>query len=700
MSTPECGAAALTMVLGFYGKLLPLASVRERCPASRCGSTPEQVLQAAESFGLTGQVQKADLPTLKEMKLPVIALWNRKYYVVVKRFRGGSVYLNDPSSGAYAVTEERFMRSYSGTVLVLEPGPDFEPGGRRESLLTLLRRRLRTGSRSMLAIFLLRALSTGADLALLALIRRMVDQVMSGERPGLYGPLLAAMSLVLLAELGFSVLEIIRLCRTSRRLAADSGGSLFKRMLELPMSFYEQHFAGDILDRLEKNTRLDDSLLRTLLPTVVDAASLVFYLGLLLFYDPALAAVCLAVEVAYILISLWYQRRIAIQSRSLSTSSGLVNTSLLNGLGTIETIRSTGSERAFFSLWSASQRDLQAKSAKMLRMNALSSFLGGSRNSISSGCLLFLGAVFMIRGSFTVGMLATFQSALNVVRRSLGDLVGISNDLTGRRTDIERVDDILAREAEPSVPLDDESQARKLSGGVQISHVTFRYNDGDWPAADDMALTVEPGQMVALVGSTGCGKSTLLKLIAGLYRADEGDILYDGMRREQIPDVVFHSSLASVDQEISVFNDTISANLKMWDPTVADYEVILAARDAQIHRRIISAPDGYDSVLYENGGNFSGGELQRLELARALSQEPTLLLLDEFTSALDALTEEKVFQAIRAKGTTCILAAHRFSTVVSCDRIVVMDQGRIVEQGTHEQLYQAGGLYRRLVDMQ
>ena len=293
-------------------------------------------------------------------------------------------------------------------------------------------------------------------------------------------------------------------------------------------------------------------------------------------------------------------------------------------------------------------------------------------------------------------MLSAFQAMVFRVQGSLKTLMTTGQSMQMMRSDMERVDDLLEREGEEAVPV--QGEADKLSGTLEVRNLSYRYNTGDVLAVDDVSFQVKQGQLVAVVGATGCGKSTLLKMLAGLYTPTSGEIMYDGKRRVEIPDVVFRSSVGSVDQELTFFEDSLKENLKMWDKTIEDYEMILAARDAQIHERIMRNSETYDAPVLENGRNYSGGELQRLELARALSQEPTILLLDEFTSALDALTEDKVFGAIRDKGTTCILAAHRLSTVRQCDLILVMKKGRIVERGTHEELSREGTLYRQLID--
>jgi ABC-type bacteriocin/lantibiotic exporter with double-glycine peptidase domain len=409
------------------------------------------------------------------------------------------------------------------------------------------------------------------------------------------------------------------------------------------------------------------------------------------------AVACLAVEAFYLFAMRAQRNAIALRARSMTTSSGALNASILNGMGTIETISACGTERVFFHMWREAQTDFQDSSRQSLRLNAWTQIITSTHSMLSSAALLFVGAHFMIQGKFDAASLAAMQLVVGRMSSSLSNCLNMLNSLQTMRTNIERVEDLNRRKASPEYALSEGSNDGKLHGSLDISHVSFRYCPGDPLALDDISFEMAPGKVYAIVGKTGCGKSTLLKLIADLYAPTSGEIRYGGKRRDEIPDVVFRSSVATVDQEIVMFEDTISENLRMWDETIEDYAMILSARDAQIHERIISEPDGYRALMRENGKGYSGGELQRRELARALEVEPTILLLDEFTSALDALTEDKVMRAIRTLDVTSIIVAHRLSTIRDADQIIVLDKGRIAAMGTHDELIERCKLYHDMV---
>ena len=696
----ENGAATVAMMLACYEKYVPLQRILEECPPSRNGTKPIRLCETAQVFGMDAQMIRLNPEELSKQKVPFVAQWKKRFFVIVKKIHGQKVTVVDAAKGEYTLTMDKFIYWYTGTIIHMVPGKEFVADGVKPTLWNLLKKRFLGYEKSIGITLVLSVLNTLTHMFMLTLTRRMLDNVMSGSVPEEYGPLLMLMMAVLIFSTLCSIGRLLFINHTSRQMAAASGSDLFKRLFRLPLAFFEQHSAGELMERFENNIQLDHALLQRFFPRIIDGAMVVIYLFLMISYDRRLALICTCIEVIYILLSMWLQEKRMIVSRSLIASSGRLNASILNGIGTIETIKTVGAERTFFSLWREAQKNHEDNRYTTMGLNTMSSILTTVHSVFASAAVLIAGAYFIMEGEFTLGMLSAFQSVLNSIRTSVGNCISTINSLQTKRTNMERVEDILKQPACEERWLDPNEEPDKLKGIVKVEHVSYRYAKGDPLAVDDVSFEVQPGQMVALVGETGCGKSTLLKLLADMYQPVSGAILYDGKMRNEIADVIFHASVASVDQDTLVFEDSIRSNLKMWDQTIEDFEMILAARDAQIHDRIVEDPHKYDGIIRENGKNFSGGELQRMELARALAQEPTVLLLDEFTSALDARTEEKVFQAIRNKGTSCIIVAHRLSTIVECDHILVLDKGKIIQQGTHNELYAAEGLYRNLVRMQ
>ncbi len=699
MQASDNGGAALCMMLAYFGKYVTLSEMRQRCVTSRNGSSPKQVCEAAAYYGLKAKVKAIPVEDLAD-KVPCMVIWKKKSYAILSKIGSKKVTVLDPTKGEYTLTLEKFVSVYSGNMLELSPGDNFIKDGKRESSFTVLKEYLSPYKKDLFLLSLLSSASVLISTVILTFRKSILDDVMSGENREAF---FFVMTALLLAWLVFAIISVsyeLWIYRLSKKIAAESCIKLYKKVFHLPMSFYEKIHCGELMDRLEKSNLLGNTLIITLVPKLFNFVSMIFYIILIYTYNALISTILLIVMLVFSLVIFRIQSYTVMLNRSNVSQNEKLRASLMNGLNTIDTIKVSGSEGAFFHLWNKQMIDCQSNSWKSLFYNSTLNMANTVRNVLSSTIILFFGAFLIIRGHFTLGMLSCLQSVFSKVSNNFSSVLSSYKQLRNMCTNIERVNDITQRETVLEVQLDFNTLPDKLNGSVNVSHLTYRYNEGDEPAISDVSFSIAPGEMVALVGSSGCGKSTLLKLVAGMYRPQEGSITYEGRHRDQIPDVVFHSSVATVDQEVNMFAGTVRENLKMWDPTIEDYEMILAARDAQIHPRIIQDFEGYSSVIRDNGNNYSGGELQRLELARALSQEPTLLILDEFTSALDALTEEKVFEAIRNKGTSCLIAAHRLSTVVECNKVVVIDHGRVVEMGTPKELYEKKGMYYKMMQFQ
>ena len=694
------GGAALAMMLGYFGKNVTLQEMRTRCVSSRNGSNVGQVCAAADAYGLDAQVLSLPAEALRQQKLPLLICWKKKYYAVLTRLTDRTATLLDPAKGQTTVTMEKFVAQYTGRAIALTPRADFVPGGKLPNTFSMLRERLRGYEKWLLLLSGFSAAGVLLSMVYLDFKKKLIDDVMSGAKPETLTVLAAAMLAIVLLRFLISTAGTLVNARVSRRMAARSGAAIYKKLVRLPLSFFEKVSRGEIMERLERNASIDRSLLTTLAPKMFNAFALCFYLILIYRYNALLSTVLIGVHLLISLAMLLLQKRIVTVNRSILSTGESVRASMMAALNTIDSIKASGSERQFFQIWNDQMNESLRSGQSALGLDSAYSMLETLQSVAESAVLLILGAYLIIYGHLTMGMLASVSSVFSSISSTMTNMLSTTRQMQTMRTGLERINDLMTQDSIPEVPLPPDAAPDKLSGGVRAEHLTYRYNEGDEAVLHDVSLTIAPGELVALVGASGCGKSTLMKLLSGMYQVQQGSITYDGMTRAEIPDTVFYSSVGCVDQEINMFADTVRANLKMWDPTVEDFEMVLAARDAQIHERILQNPQGYDSLIAGNGRNYSGGEQQRLELARALSSEATLLFLDEFTSALDALTEDRVFRAIRDKRTTCLIAAHRLSTIVGCDRIIVMEAGNIVEMGTHEELFAAGGLYSRLIELQ
>ena len=581
----ENSIAAIATMLSFYGKIVPLSELRKYNITSRGGSTPEQMQDMASKYCLDTQIVEAGIDELTGMKMPVVARWKRKYWVIVKEIKRDIVYLSDPARGEYEMTLEGFTGKYAGVVLQMKPGEDFKKGGKRPSLYGLIMKRLDGVQRQMVMLGVLNAMAVGLSLLMVRSTRVMLDAagneknneawveaLLSGshDKVSLYRFIVIAMCAILLATTTVNVIKTLLIYRTAYTVAARSGSGLFKKMLMQPMVFFEEYKSGELIQRMEDNSKLDLSLVRTIVPRFLDLAMTVIYFVLMLTYNWKVALLCVLVEIIYMVLSLRMKNRIEIQARSNAVSTGRMNTSILNGLDTIDTIKSGGLERMFFSDWNKTQIEFDDSRYGNVGINAMTGVLDSLHSLFSQAMLLFAGAYFMIQGQFTYGIMAALQTVLGNFRNSFSNCVNMQNNLQKTRTDIERIEDIRKRESLTERRLPEDAEPDKLRGRLDVSDLCYRYQIGEELALDNVSFSAEPGELIAVVGSSGCGKSTLLKCLLSLYEPESGEIRYDGLTRDQIPDVVFRSSVTAVDQECVVFEDSIANNLTMWDPTVED----------------------------------------------------------------------------------------------------------------------------------
>ncbi len=706
MEAVECGAASLSMVLGYFNYRESLETLRVECGVTRDGSKASNLLRAARRYGLKARGFRKEPHQLAEMPLPLIVFWNFNHFVVLEGFGPKWVYLNDPATGPRKVSYEEFDDSFTGVALSFEPGEDFKAGGEKPSLVGSLKRRLK-GSESGLGFLVLATLFLVIPgLVVPAFSKIFVDQVLIESRQEWLRPLLLAMALALALQSTLTILQKQSLRRLEVKLAIKMSSEFFRRVLSLPVQFFQQRFAGEIANRVALNDRIAQLLSGDLATNFVGLGLLIFYGGVMLLYDWVLALIGMGIAgVNLLVLQAVSQKRKDINARLLQDQGKLAG-STMSGLQIIESLKASGTEGHFFAQWAGYQAKFLNGMQRLGVTNQFLAVLPTTLQALNTAIILGFGGYRVMEGVLSMGDLVAFQVLMGNFIRPVNEFVRLGGSVQEIDGNLKRLDDVLQNEpAVDFIPSTTDNSGEptgipvKMTGFVEVRDLAFGYSPLEPAFIDGFNLTVQPGERVAFVGPSGCGKSTLAKVLSGLYEPWRGDILFDGFSREQYPRHYFVNSFAAVDQDIFLFEGTIKENLTLWDKTVPNENLVRACKDACIHDIISERSGGYESRVAEGGRNFSGGQRQRLEIARALVRNPRVLILDEATSALDPTTEHEIDLNLRRRGCSCLIIAHRLSTIRDCDQIVVLNKGKVVQQGDPESLMRdREGFFAKLVN--
>ena len=695
----ECGAASLAMVMAYYDKWVALEQVRVDCGVSRNGSNAKNITRAANKYGFKTKGYAYNIQKLKEKgKFPAIIHWGGAHFVVLNGFRGNKAIINDPAKGLLKVDLKTFDTFFTGIYLEIVPDEGFTPSGKRKSVLSFAKKRLR-GALALITFFAI----TTIVFYLFTIIKPVTNQVfvdylLGGKNPDWLLPFIYIVAGIGLLEVVVTGVQAFYSYKIKGKLDLIGSTTYMWRILRLPIEFFSQRMVGDLQSRQSENASIAETLVNVFGPLLFNAIMIVVYLVIMINKSWILTLVGVATIVINAFLSRYISKARVNISRVQARDNAKLNAMTSKGIEMVETIKSNGAEEAYFDSWSEVQESVVKGKIKMAKTNQFLGLLPGIFTMLANYMVLILGVYYTIQGQFTVGSILVFQGLLSAFMSPAMTFINSGQTLQEMRTSMERVDDVLEYPLDENVTREIKMEhVSKIKGNLVLKNLVFGYSRLDNPVLENFNLEIKQGQKIAIVGTTGSGKSTLSKLISGLYSPWSGEIIFDGKKMTEIDHEIFTSSIAVVDQDITLFEDTILNNIKMWDESIEDYEVIMACNDAQIHNQIMSREGGYNAPVLEGGKNFSGGEKQRLEIARSLAADPSIIILDEATSALDAKTEYEVVKAIKARGITTIVIAHRLSTIRDADLIVVLEKGHIVEQGNHDDLMKLKGSYFNLV---
>ncbi|TWH46390.1 NHLP family bacteriocin export ABC transporter peptidase/permease/ATPase subunit [Sporomusa sp. KB1] len=701
MEATECGAAALGIVLGHFGLFLPLEELRLTCGVSRNGSKAGNILRAAEKYGLVGQGYTYSAERLLKAPMPAIVHWGFNHFLVVEGSKNGKVYLNDPARGHRTVDLQEFEENYTGIAILVAPGKDFTANGQEPSLWKPFYEQLCRNNKVVLLFVLLIGLGTAiCGMVTPVFTQLFFDEILTYLHREWLFDLLLGMAIILVIKGILNLLNSWTLTKWQGSMTIGRSAEFFHHVLHLPIEFFQQRYSGEVAARAQFAESIADFISGQLARVVLDIAIALFYLFLLFEYNVQLTIVGLLFTTLNMVVLYYSFQWLKEQQMLIQQESAKLYGLSIAGIATIETLKANGNEQDFFMKWAGFNTRMLILTQRSEYYSQLINLVPALLAGVNSAIIMMVGGFQIMDGFMSIGIFIAFQGLMGNFQEPVGRVLSLAQSVQQYHSQLVRLEDVLRYEVDPLTQSEKAlgTMPSKLSGSLTMNKVSFGYSKLDKPILKQFKLELKPSKRVAIVGASGSGKSTVAKLAAGLLEPWSGEILFDNNSRQEIPRQIMASSVALVEQDISLFEGTVIENVTLFNAAISYQDIVQAAKDAEIHQDILKLSGGYDAPVAEGGYNFSGGQRQRLEIARALAENPRLLIFDEATSALDPLTEKKIMKNIRRRGCSCLIVAHRLSTIRDCEEIIVLQKGRVVQRGTHEELIAAGGAYRQLID--
>ena len=699
MEATECGAASLSMVFSYFGKNIPLEQMRIETGVSRDGCNAGNIMRCAKRYGLDCHGYRKEPEALRELTPPCIIHWNFNHFVVFEGFKGKYAYINDPAMGRRKLTAEELDEAFTGVVLTFEKTDAFVKEKKKNTMMSFIKHRLEGQYSSIMKLIFIGLLLVFPGLVFPVLSQVFMDDVLVGGNTSWFSKLIIFMFACVFLQAGLTVYRNVLLAKLQKKMVLLSAREFLYNLFRLPISFFDQRYVGDLSGRVSNNANVSVFLAGELAETVLNIFVAVFYLILLLLYSPLLTLIAVCTVAINLVIAKITSEMLSNASIKLQQDSGKLSGAVCAGLSITSTLKASGAENEYVGRILGYNAKSICTEQKLSKTQQIINAIPDAIKMLGDVLILVIGGMQVIKGNLTVGMLIAFTTLFGSFSDPVEALMGFVKNIQTTKADIGRVEDIM------KYPLDekfDETQEKrkmknKLEGSIELKDIAFGYSKLKDPIVSDFSFRIECGSSIAFVGSSGCGKSTVSKIVSGLYKPWEGQLLFDNVPVDEIPNEVINASVSTVSQNITLFSGTVRDNLTMWNSSISESDMIAAAKDACIHDIISSKPGAYDYKLSEGAANLSGGQRQRLEIARALATNPTVLIMDEATSALDPVVEKKIMDNIKRRGCTCVIVAHRLSAIRDCDQIIVMNKGKIVQRGSHDELAKVEGHYQRFI---